>query len=82
MLEQFHTAIAPFLTFFGDNPYTQAGLVIVLSFVIASIFKYVLIAGLKALIARINVGVDSSFLTLLHTPIYFSLLLMGFSSGQ
>ncbi|WP_158770551.1 mechanosensitive ion channel family protein [Paraglaciecola sp. L1A13] len=81
MFEQFHRAIAPFLTFFGDNPYTQAGLVIVLSFVVASLFKYVLIVGLQAVIARIHITLDSSFLTLLHTPIYYSLLLMGFSSA-
>jgi small-conductance mechanosensitive channel len=49
--------------------------------VVASIFKYVLIVGLKAVISRIHVDLDGSFLNLLHTPIYFSLLLMGFSSA-
>lgn len=81
MFEQLHQTITPFLTFFGDNLYTQAALVIVLSFVVASIFKYVLIVGLKALISRIHVDLNGSFLHLLHTPIYYSLLLMGFSSA-
>lgn len=81
MFEQLQKTIAPLLTFFGDNPYTQAGLVIVLSFVIASFFKYVLMAGLKAMIGRVRVSLDSSFLMLLHTPIYYSLLLMGFASA-
>lgn len=81
MFEQLQKAIAPLLTFFGDNPYTQAALVIALSFVIASIFKYVLMVGVKALINRINVDLESSVLTLLHSPIYYSLLLMGFSSA-
>lgn len=81
MFEQLHQTVTPFLTFFGDNLYTQAALVIVLSFLVASIFKYVLIVGLKALISRIHVDLDGSFLHLLHTPIYYSLLLMGFSSA-
>ena len=81
MFEQLNQAITPFLEIFGDNIYTQAGLVIALSFIVASIFKYVLMVGLKAFIARIHVSLDSSFLNLLHTPIYYSLLLMGFSSA-
>ncbi len=66
MFEQLHQTIAPFLTLFGTNTYTQAGLVIALSFIVASIFKYVLIVGLKALISRIHVDLDGSFLHLLH----------------
>ncbi|GAC16548.1 mechanosensitive ion channel family protein [Aliiglaciecola lipolytica] len=81
MFEQLQQAITPLLTFFGENPYTQAMLVIALSFVVASLFKYVLMVGVEALISRINVDLDSSFLTLLHSPIYYSLLLMGFSSA-
>ena len=81
MLEQLHQAISPLLTFFGDNIYYQAALVIVLCFVVAAIFKYVLIAGLKSLVTRFNLGLDGSFLTLLHTPIYYSLLLLGFASA-
>ncbi|MFT5675169.1 MAG: MscS family membrane protein [Paraglaciecola sp.] len=81
MFEQFQAAIAPILNAFGQNPYTQAAVVIVFSFVIASFFKYVIMVGLKKLISGSRVSVDSNILELLHSPIYFSLLLIGFASA-
>jgi small-conductance mechanosensitive channel len=81
MFEQFQAAITPILNAFGQNPYTQAAMVIVLSFVIASIFKYVIIVGLKKLMSRSNVNMNSNILELLHSPVYFSFLLMGFASA-
>ncbi|MFT6896825.1 MAG: MscS family membrane protein [Paraglaciecola sp.] len=81
MFEQFQAAIAPFLNAFGQHPYTQAAVVMVFSFVIASLFKYVFIAGLKKLVSRTQVNVDKHFLDLLHSPVYFSFLLLGFASA-
>ncbi len=81
MFEQLQSAISPFLNAFGNNPYIQATVVIVLSFVVASIFKYVIIKGLKKLVFRAQVDVDKSFLDLLHSPVYFSLLLLGCASA-
>ncbi|NHN38015.1 mechanosensitive ion channel family protein [Pseudomaricurvus alcaniphilus] len=81
MFEQLQSAIAPLLNAFGNNPYIQAAVVIVFSFVVASIFKYVIIAGLKRLVSRSQVDVDNSFLDLLHSPVYFSFLLLGFASA-
>ena len=81
MFEQFQATIAPILNAFGQNPHTQAAMVIVLSFVVASIFKYVIIAGLKKLMSRSNVNVNNNILELLHSPVYYSFLLMGFASA-
>jgi MscS family membrane protein len=81
MLEQFQTFIAPILLSFGENPGMQAAMVIMISFVIASIFKYIIIAGLKRLLFRSKINLSSGLLDLLHAPIYFSVLLIGLASA-
>lgn len=81
MLEQFQTFIGPILQTFGESPGMQAGMVVMISFVIASIFKYIIIAGLKSMMMRWQINLTSSFLDLLHAPIYFSVLLVGLASA-
>jgi small-conductance mechanosensitive channel len=81
MLEQFQTYITPILESFGENPFLQASIVIMVSFVIASIFKYIIILGLKRLMSRSQVNLGNGVLDLLHAPIYYSVLLIGLSSA-
>ncbi|WP_339720048.1 mechanosensitive ion channel family protein [uncultured Paraglaciecola sp.] len=81
MLEQFQTYITSLLELFGDSPIMQASIVILVSFVIASVFKYIIILGLKRLMTRSHIKLGSGFLDLLHAPIYYSVLLIGLSSA-
>ncbi|GAA0852299.1 mechanosensitive ion channel family protein [Aliiglaciecola litoralis] len=81
MLEQFQSFIAPILETFGDSHMMQAAMVIMISFVIASIFKYIVVAGLKRLMSRTPINQLNGLLDLLHTPIYFTFLLIGLSSA-
>lgn len=81
MIEQFQIFITSFLKTFGDSLMMQAAMVIMISFVVASIFKYIFIAGLRWLISRSRISVANSFLDLLHGPIYYSVLLIGLTSA-
>lgn len=81
MLDQFQTFIAPILQRVGDSPLMQAALVILTSFVIASIFKYIIIVGIKKLISRPKLMFANGLVDLLHTPIYYTVLLLGLASG-
>lgn len=81
MLEQFQSFISPTLKSFGNSPMMQALIVIIISFVIASVFKYLVIVGLKKLIARMEINFVSALLDLLHAPIYYSVLIIGLSSA-
>ncbi|TRY33865.1 mechanosensitive ion channel family protein [Aliiglaciecola sp. M165] len=81
MIEQFQISITSFLKTFGDSLMMQAALVIMISFVVASIFKYIFIAGLRWLISRSRISVANGFLDLLHGPIYYSVLLIGLTSA-
>lgn len=77
MLTQFQSYITPLLKSFGEDTLLQAFIVVLVSFLIASIFKYIIILGLKKLLARSNVKLGSGLLDLLRTPIYYSVLLLG-----
>jgi MscS family membrane protein len=81
MIEQFQTFMIPILQLFGDSLLMQATVVILISFVIASIFKYVIIAGLKRLIQRSKIELANGFWEILHSPIYYTVLLIGLSSA-
>lgn len=81
MLEEFQLLITPIVELFGNSIFMQASIVILTSFLIASIFKYVIVAGLKRLISRSKVNIENSILDLLQAPIYYSVLLIGLSSA-
>ena len=81
MFEQFQIFISPLLKSFGDSPMMQAVIVIIVSFIIASVFKYFVITGLKKLMVRAKINFVSAILNLLHAPVYYSVLLIGLSSA-
>jgi len=81
MLKQFQTYITPLLESFGENIILQASIAILISFIIASTFKYIIIFGLKSLMIRSQVKLGRGFLYLLHAPIYYSVLIIGLSSA-
>lgn len=77
MTDSLPAYITPLLTFFGDRPWVQALVAIAIAIIAASFFKYVIMAGLKSVVARSNLQFGSSLLNLLHTPIYYSVLFIG-----
>jgi small-conductance mechanosensitive channel len=79
MLEQFQSFITPILELVGESTILQALIVVVASFAIASIFKYIMILGFKKLIDSTQIELESGFLDLLRAPIYYSVLLIGLS---
>ncbi|MEP1446863.1 MAG: mechanosensitive ion channel family protein [Paraglaciecola sp.] len=81
MLEQIQSYLTPIIESYADNPIVQASIVIVVFFVIASIFKYIVILGLKRVIAGAKITLGSNFLDLLHAPIYYSVLLIGLATA-
>ncbi len=81
MLEQLQQNIAPYLKLFGDHIYIQAFMAIALSFVAAWLFNHVIMTTLKRVVAKTKISFDDYLINLLHSPIYYSLLLMGFSSA-
>jgi MscS family membrane protein len=81
MFEELQSFISPLLTVFGDNRYTQAALAVSLSFVVAWLFNRIIITGLKQLAQKTQFALDDHLFDLLHSPIYNSILLLGFASA-
>lgn len=81
MLDQFQSYISPLLTTFGETPMMQAAAVILISFVIASVFKYLIIVALKKVFEKSPIKAVSGLLDLLHSPIYYTVLLIGLASA-
>ncbi len=81
MLEQLQLTIAPYLKLFGDHVYIQALMAIAFSFIAAWLFNRVIMTTLKRMVAKTKIKFDDYLIALLHSPIYYSLLLMGFSSA-
>ena len=81
MFNELQTTIQPLLNFFGDNRYIQALVVVLLSFIVAWLFNRVIITTFKKLAQKTRFDFDNQLIELLHTPVYYSLLLLGFSSA-
>ncbi|MGS2721266.1 mechanosensitive ion channel family protein [Paraglaciecola aestuariivivens] len=81
MFEQFQNYITPYLSTFGQQPWLQALMVVLLSFAVASLFKYGLVAGLRYLVKRAHYQWADGVLDLLHRPIYYSVFLIGLTSA-
>lgn len=81
MFADLQSFISPLLAIFGDNRFIQAALAIALSLFVALIFDRVIIKGLKNLASRTRLDLDDHVIGLLHTPIYASILLLGFASA-
>lgn len=81
MFADLQSFISPLLAVFGDNPLIQAALAIALSLLVALIFDRVIINGLNRLASKTRLDLDDHVIGLLHTPIYASILLLGFASA-
>jgi MscS family membrane protein len=81
VLEELRVTVSPLWEYFGDNRFVRAMVVIVFSFIVAWIFDRVIITTLKKLADKTKFELDNDLFDLLHSPIYYSLLLLGFSNA-
>ncbi|MEE2607701.1 MAG: mechanosensitive ion channel family protein, partial [Pseudomonadota bacterium] len=81
MFANLQSLISPLLTVFGDNRFIQSSLAIALSFIVAWLFNRIIITGLKNLAQKTRLTLDDQVISLLHGPIYNSILLLGLASA-
>ncbi len=81
MFENLQSALTPYLNYFGDNDKIQALIVVCLSFIVAWFFNRVIMTRLRNMAEKTRFDFDKHLIDLLHSPIYYSLLLLGFSSA-
>lgn len=73
--------LAPLLEFFAGQPWAQGTAIIVVTFLFASMLSWVIFRMLKFLTSKTKSYVDDRLLAIARPPIYYSLLITGFSTG-
>lgn len=69
--------IREFLSFFGDNPWVQALVLILASLILAKVTDIFITRGLLRLTKKTTSNIDDELIRLLHRPIFVTVLLVG-----
>ncbi len=77
MLNELQNTLAPYLSILGDNPWMQAVVAILASFIFAWIFDRFISAALRRIAAGTRFTIDDLIIDQLHKPIYVSMILVG-----
>ncbi len=77
MLNELQASILPYLGIVGDNQWLQALVVIVGSFLLAWVFDRFISTSLRNLARRTRFSIDDELISILHNPIYVSVILLG-----
>ena len=75
------TALEPFITVFSGNPWIKGGMVIVITFTVASFLTWLLFKLLGRISASTRFDLDDHVVKILRPPVYYSLLVTGISAG-
>lgn len=66
------------LTLFGSSPFLQAAVAIVLFLLLAKLAGFVITRGVAGFTRRTRSELDDQIIQLLHRPVFFTVLLLGF----
>jgi len=80
-MEQFETYLAPILEFFSGQPWIQGGAVFLITFILASLTSWLIFRILKFLTSKTKSYLDDRLLNIARPPIYYSLVITGFSTA-
>ena len=81
MNEEASSLLAPLLPFVGNNVYLLALVPILLAIVAGWIFNNIIITSLKKLASKTSLVFDDHLFSLLQTPLFNSILLIGLSAS-
>ena len=74
--------LLPAITVISGNRWIQGVLVIVITFVIASMVTWVLFKIITLITKRTSILMDDTFAKLLHPPLYYSFVIVGITAGM
>ncbi len=75
------TYIAPLLQLLNGHPWLKGGTAILITFIFASVTSWVIFKLLKIASKRTTNRLDDRLLSIIRVPIYYSLLMTGFTTG-
>ena len=73
--------LAPLLDFFAGQPWAQGAAIMIVTFLVASLLSWLIFRIFKFLTAKTESFVDDRLLAIARPPVYYSLLITGFSAG-
>jgi small-conductance mechanosensitive channel len=73
--------LKPVIDIFHGNPWLQGCVAILLTFTVASVITWVLFKIIRNITNRTHIDIDDQVATLLHPPVYYTLLVSGISYG-
>jgi len=83
-MDQFNTLLVylqPVLDIFSDEPWLQGGAVFLITFIFASLLSWIIFKVLKILTSKTKTYLDDRLLIIARPPIYYSLVITGFSTA-
>ena len=80
-MDNLETILQPILQFFDHQPWVQGGAVFIITFVIASFLSWIIFRILKMLTSKTETYLDDRLLAIARPPIYYSLVITGFSTA-
>ncbi len=76
-MENLKSQLAPFLAMISDQPYWQAGIVVIATLLLAKLATVIVLGTLKRLTAHTRTSLDDDVLAALNTPLIYSLVMVG-----
>ncbi len=67
----------PILTLFGDQPILQAGIAVLVAYLVAKIVETVIVRVLHRLSLKTTNRLDERLISIIHRPLFWSILLIG-----
>ena len=80
-MNNFEQYFAPILNFFAGQPWVQGGAILLITFIFASSLSWLIFRILKLITSRTASYIDDRLLSIARPPVYYSLLITGFSTG-
>ncbi len=80
-MEDLEQYLQPILHFFDKQPWVQGGAVFLITFFVASFVSWVIFRILKVLTSKTKSYLDDRLLAIARPPIYYSLVITGFSTA-
>lgn len=79
--DEYYSWLQPVLNYLREHPWLQAATVFFITFVVASIITWTLFKVLRKLTQQTKTYTDDKILSIAHSPIYYSLVITGFSTA-
>lgn len=81
MDQTIQSSLQPILALFDGNPVLQGSTVILLTLIGASFFAWIIFFFVRKFTRRTRIDLDDQIAAILRPPVYYSLLMSGFSTG-